>query len=231
MVAITLLPYAIMPRSDVAALGQPSLAGALAAVVGPWGRWFISIGVIVSVLGAYLSWSLIVAEVPLAAAKSKDMPSFFAKENANKVPSNAMWVSNSVISSFVISTYWSADAFNFMLDMAAVASLLPYLLVAAYGVLLARSAEAYAAVPGERRRDGIFAWIAAIYCVFMFIAAGLKFVVLLAVLLASGTILYIWARRENNAKMFTGGEWLVLLMVLAGAALGVYGLAVGIITP
>lgn len=53
MAAITLLPYALMPRADVAALGQPSLAGALAATVGPWGQWFISLGVIVSVLGAY----------------------------------------------------------------------------------------------------------------------------------------------------------------------------------
>ena len=231
MVAITLLPYALMPRAEVAALGQPSLAGALAATVGPWGQWFISAGVIVSVLGAYLAWSLIVAEVPFAAAKSKDMPSFFGRENANRVPANAMWVSNSIISAFIISTYWSADAFNFMLDMAAVASLLPYLLVAAYGILLARSVEAYADVPDDRRRDGIFAWIAAVYCVFMFMAAGLKFVVLLAVLLAPGTILYLWARREQRARMFSGREWLILAIVLLGATLGVYGLVTGIITP
>ncbi|WP_223428794.1 amino acid permease [Tateyamaria pelophila] len=120
-----MFPYSVcgfLPRSEIAGLGQPSLAGALAATVGPWGQWFIFTGVIVSVLGAYLAWSLIVAEVPFAAAKSKDMPRFFAKQNANKAPSNAMWVSNLIMSSFIISTYWSADAFNFMLDMAAVAS-------------------------------------------------------------------------------------------------------------
>lgn len=88
--------------------------------------------------------------MPFAAAKSKDMPSFVGRENANKVPANAMWVSNSIISAFIISTYWSADAFNFVLDMAAVASLLPYLLAAAYGILLARSVEAYADVPDDR---------------------------------------------------------------------------------
>ena len=69
MVAITLLPYALVPRAEVAALRQPSLAGSLEAAVGVWGTWFISIGVLISVLGAYLAWSLLVAEVPFAASK------------------------------------------------------------------------------------------------------------------------------------------------------------------
>lgn len=231
MVAITLLPYAVMPRAEVAGLAQPSMAGALSAVVGEWGRWFISIGVLVSVLGAYLAWSLILAEVLFAAAKSRDMPSFLARENANKTPSSALWVSNIAVSVFVISTFWSYDAFNFMLDMAAVASLLPYLLVAAYGVLLARSVEAYAEVPNERVRDLIFAVIATIYCVFMFVAAGLKFVILLAVLLAPGTVFYAWSRKEQGAQLFSGGrEWGIFALVLAGALIGIYALATGMIT-
>lgn len=230
MVAVTMLPFATMPRADIAALGQPSLAGALATVVGPWGQKFISLGVIISVLGAYLAWSLIVAEVPFAAAKSGDMPRFFSQENANRAPYKAMWVSNSIISAFVISTYWSADAFNFMLDMAAVASLLPYLLVAAYGVLLAKSVEAYAGAPGERKRDGIFAWVATIYCIFMFIAAGLKFVILLAVLLAPGTVLYLWARKEQNLAYFKSRELIILAVILIGAVVGIAGLATGTIT-
>lgn len=231
MVAITMLPYALMPRADVAALRQPSLAGAFEAAVGTWGTWFISLGVLISVLGAYLAWSLLVAEVPFSAAKSRDMPRFLAKENENKVPANAMWVSNSIISTFVISTYWSADAFNFMLDMATVASLLPYLLVAGYGILLTRSVEAYADTPQERRRDGVFAWLAAVYVVFMFVAAGLKYAVLVAVLYAPGTLLYLWARKEQRARYFNRWEAAILGIVLLGAAVGIYGLFTGIITP
>ena len=141
-----------------------------------------------------------------------------------------MWVSNSIISLFVISTYFSADAFNFMLNMATVASLLPYLLVAGYGIILARSAEAYADAPRERRRDSIIASIAALYVVFMFVAAGLKYVVLVAVIYAPGTILYLWARKEQNLKFFKGWELFILLVVLTAAAAGIYGLATGVIT-
>jgi arginine:ornithine antiporter/lysine permease len=227
MVAITLLPYATASRADIAGVANPSLAGALELVVGHWGAVFISIGVLISVLGAYLAWSLICAEVMFAAAKSKDMPRIFAAQNANDVPSNALWLTNGVISLFIISTYWSRDAFNIMLDMTSVAALLPYLLVAGYGVLVARQES------GENTRSGgmAFAWIAIIYTLFMFVAAGLKYVLLLAMLFAPGTILYVWARKEQQARLFAPVEVGILSLILLAAAAGAYGLATGLIQP
>lgn len=231
MVAVTLLPYAAMPQSAIAAVQQPSMASVLEAVVGHWGAVFISIGVLVSVLGAYLAWSLICAEVLFAAAKSQDMPRLFAAQNGNRVPANALWLTNIVVSLFVISTYWSRDAFNFMLDMTSVTALLPYLLVAGYGVLLARSGEGYETTPNERGRDQVFSWIAVIYTIIMFIAAGLKYVLLVAVLFVPGTILYVWARREQQAQMFTSVELIVLAVTVLAGLIGTYGLLSGTITP
>src|SRR5271165_1321018 len=231
MVAITLFPYATAPRAAIAGVPNPSLAGALELVVGHWGAVFISIGVLVSVLGAFLAWTLICAEVLFAAGKSKGMPRLFAEQNSNKVPTYALWLSNIVVSLFIISTYWSRDAFNFMLDMTSVTTLLPYLLVGGYGVLLARSGVGYEKTPDERRRDQIIAGIAVIYTIFMFVAAGLKYVLLVTVLFAPGTILYFWARREQNARMFSPVELGIFAVTLVGAAIGVYGLATGLITP
>ncbi len=231
MVAITLLPYAAMPRSAIAGVQQPSLAGVLELVVGHWGAVFISLGVLVSVLGAYLAWSLICAEVLFAAAKSKDMPRLFAAQNGNRVPANALWLTNIVVSLFVISTYWSRDAFNFMLDMASVTSLLPYLLVAGYGVIVARRGEGYETTPSERGRDQIFAWLAVFYTLVMFLAAGLKYVLLVTVLLLPGTALYFWARREQKAILFTPVELVIFGITVVAALVGVGGLATGVITP
>jgi len=231
MVAVTLLPYAVMPQSAIAAVQQPSMAAVLEAVVGHWGAVFISIGVLVSVLGAYLAWSLICAEVLFAAAKSDDMPRLFAAQNPNRVPANALWLTNIVVSLFIISTYWSRDAFNFMLDMTSVTALLPYLLVAGYGVLLARSGVGYETTPNERGRDQIFAWIAVLYTIFMFIAAGLKYVLLVAVLLVPGTILYVWARREQKLQLFTSVELIIFAVTLVAGLIGAYGLLTGMITP
>lgn len=232
MIAVTLLPYAVMPRAEVAALRQPSLASALEAVVGHWGAVFISLGVLVSVLGAYLAWSLICAEVLFAAAKSRDMPRVFAAENANRVPANALWLSNAVVSAFIVSTWWSRDAFNFMLDMTSVTALVPYLLVAGYGVLVARRGEGYGAVPGQAGRDGIIAWVAVAYTILMFVAAGLKYVILVAVLFVPGTILlYVWARREQRAELFNRTELLIFAIVLIAGLIGLWGLLTGRITP
>ena len=231
MVAVTLLPYAAMPQSAIAAVQQPSMASVLEAVAGHWGAVFISIGVLVSVLGAYLAWSLICAEVLFAAAKSEDMPRLFAAQNGNRVPANALWLTNIVVSLFIISTYWSRDAFNFMLDMTSVTALLPYLLVAGYGVLLARSGEGYEETANERGRDQIFSWIAVIYTIIMFIAAGLKYVLLVAVLFVPGTILYVWARREQKVQMFTSVELIVLAVTVIAGMIGAYGLLSGTITP
>jgi arginine:ornithine antiporter/lysine permease len=230
MVAITILPFAVMPRAEVAGIVQPSLAGALEAVVGPWGAWFIRIGVLISVLGAYLAWSLICAEVLFAAAKSKDMPKVFASTNANRVPANALWATNIVTSLFVISTYWSADAFNFMLDMTSVTTLLPYLLVAGYGIILARSGEGEGGKVGGR--DLLISYFAAAYVVLMFFAAGLKYVILVAVLYAPGTILYYWSRREQGKPMFEkNSDRAVFGVIVAAAVVGLYGLLTGTITP
>jgi arginine:ornithine antiporter / lysine permease len=231
MVAITLLPYATAPRAAIAGVTNPSLAGTLELVVGHWGAVFISIGVLVSVLGAFLAWSLICAEVLFAAGQSNDMPRLFAAQNANEVPANALWLSNIVVSLFIVSTYWSRDAFNFMLDMTSVTTLFPYLLVAGYGVLLARSGVGYETAPDDRGRDQIFAWIAVLYTLFMFGAAGLKYVLLTAVLFTPGTILYLWARREQNLRLFSSVEIAIFVVALVAAAIGVYGLATGLITP
>jgi arginine:ornithine antiporter/lysine permease len=231
MVAITLLPYAVAPRAEIAGVANPSLAGALELSVGHWGAVMISIGVLISVLGAFLAWTLICAEVLFAAAKSKDMPSLFSTQNSNRVPATALWLTNIIVSLFVISTYWSADAFNFMLNMTSVTTLLPYLLVAGYGVLLARSGAGYETTLNERGRDQIFAWIAVVYTLFMFAAAGLKYVLLVAVLYVPSTILYFWARREQNARLFTPVELMVFGVTLVAGLIGFVGLVTGVIAP
>ena len=54
---------------------------------------------------------------------------------------------------------------------------------------------------------------------------------LVTVLLAPGTMLYVWARREQNARLFTPVELGIFAVTLIAAAIGVYGLATGLITP
>ncbi|HHX0885371.1 TPA: basic amino acid/polyamine antiporter [Pseudomonas aeruginosa] len=230
MVAVTLLPYGVLARSDIVGMRQPAMAPVLESVVGPWGAMFISIGVLISVLGAYLAWSLICAEVLFTAAKSQDMPTLFVTENQNGVPTAALWLTNIIVQLFIISTYWSQDAFALMLNLTSAMSLIPYFLVAAYAVLITNRGETYEGRSAERKRDLCIASIAALYTFFMIIAGGLKFVLLSAVLYAPGTALYFWSCREQDKQVFTPLEWLIFVLAVAGCVIGIYSLATGKIT-
>jgi len=229
MVLVSMLPYAVMQRATIAGMRQPSMAAVLESVVGHWGAIFVSVGLIISVLGAYLAWSLICAEVLFAAAKTKDMPKIFATENANKVPAAALWLTNIVIQLFVISTYFSQDAFALMLSLTSAMTLIPYLFVAAYGFKVSKSGEGYATETQGRQSDLIMAGVAVFYTIFMIFAGGLKFLLLSAVLYAPGTLLYIWSRREQNQTVFQPVDWAVFGVAVLGAVVGIYALATGTI--
>jgi arginine:ornithine antiporter/lysine permease len=228
MVLVTLLPYAVLKSAAIAGARQPSMAAVLESVVGPWGSVFVSVGLLVSVLGAYLAWALICAEVMFAAGKSKDMPKAFARVNGNNVPVVAMWTTSSIIQLIVISTYWSNDAFALMLNLTSATTLIPYLFVAAYGLMIAQRGETYDVRPEERQRDRILATLAVAYTLFMIYAGGLKFILLSAVLFAPGTVLYYIARREQGKQVFARtSDWVIFILLVLGATAAVYGLATG----
>jgi arginine:ornithine antiporter / lysine permease len=229
LILVTMLSYGVMLRPDLAALSSPSMAGVMEAIVGPWGKIFISVGLLISVLGNYLSWSLLAAEVVYSAAQNRTMPSFLAHENKNKAPAAALWLTNGVIQLFLLVTWFAEYAFTMALKMTSSMTLIPYLLVAAYGLKLAWTGETYA-TGGGRKVDWTRGAIATLYAAGMLYAGGAKFILLSALLYAPGTILFIIAKREQGKKLFTPVEWLIFGVVIVAAITGLYSLATGAIS-
>ncbi|WP_323847227.1 basic amino acid/polyamine antiporter [Microbulbifer magnicolonia] len=231
MILVTLLPYGVMLRPDIADLRQPSMAGVLQAVVGTWGAVFISIGLIVSVLGAYLAWTLLCAEALFTASKYELVPRVFGRENKNGVPHIALWLTNILVQIFLILTIFAQYAFDLTLEMTSAMTLIPYLLVAAYGFRLAFTRETYLSDPVSlRNRELFFALIASLYALFMIFAGGLEYVLLGCILFAPGTLMFIFARRERGLSTFTKPELLLFAATVIGAIIGIYALATGAIT-
>ncbi|UMG93084.1 basic amino acid/polyamine antiporter [Nocardioides sp. TF02-7] len=195
---VTLSSYAVVPQPELADTRQPSMIGVFESVVGDWGEVFISAGVIVSVLGAYLAWTLMAAEVMYIPARNEDFPRFLGQENTHGTPITALVVSSLAVQSLLALTLVLTDALNFMLDLCTSLALLPYFLAAAYALKLGLTGEAYDGVSdGVRRRETIVAGVATAYTLFLFDAAGLKFVLLMTVVLAPATLLYVKARSER----------------------------------
>ncbi|MDF0606504.1 basic amino acid/polyamine antiporter [Neisseriaceae bacterium TC5R-5] len=228
LVLITMLSYGIMLKPELAALRTPSMAGVLAAIVGPWGAVFISIGLIVSILGNYLSWSLLAAEVLFSSAKSGTMPAFLAKENNNKSPIAALLVSNIVIQAFLIISPFAEYAFLLALKMTSAMTLVPYFLVAAYGAKLAWSKEGYQSIEEHSRKvDLLRSAVASIYALIMIAAGGTKFLLLSAIIYVIGTILFFIARKEQGQVIFSKSEWFIFAIVSIVAMCGLYSLILG----
>jgi len=227
MMMVTMLSYGIMLRPDLGGLRNPSMAGVLSAIVGPWGAKFISIGLIISVLGAYLSWSLLCAEVLWSAAKTNTVPRFFCTENENQAPAAALWLTSITIQGLLILTMFSQDAFTIALELTSSLTLIPYLLVAGYALKLAWTHETYEADASDRNKELTFAAIATIYAIGMMYAGGAKHMMLSALIYVPGSILYFLARREQHAEIFTPVERTIFSIIVIAAVGAVYALASG----
>ncbi|WP_114194242.1 basic amino acid/polyamine antiporter [Edaphovirga cremea] len=230
LILVTVLSYGVLLRPELAALRQPSMAGVLEYIVGPWGAVFISVGLIISVMGAYLSWTLLAAEVLFSAAQSGLIPKVFTTENRNGVPSSAVWMTNIFIQVFLLITLFTDYAFQLALELTSSLVLIPYLLVAAYGVKLAKTGEGYAPTEvSAQKKEWVIAVIAMLYAVLMVYAGGLKYILLSAVIYGPGTLLFIMAKREQNQAVFTPVERGFFIIALAAAAIAIYCLYSGVI--
>jgi len=220
--SVTLVSYGVLPQHDLAKAAQPSMGVVLESVVGEWGETFINIGVIISVLGAYLAWTLLNAEVMYMPARTDVMPRVLARESANGTPIAALVTTNLSVQAFLLLVLVVDDALDFMLKLDTALTLVPYLLAAAYAAKLALTRETYAADEDpERRRQLLVATLAIVYSVYLLYAAGPEYLLLGCLIYAPGTVLYVIARREHRARVFRPAEAVacVILCLLALLAL------------
>ncbi|MHC6227144.1 arginine-ornithine antiporter [Pseudomonas sp. X10] len=230
LVLVNVLSLGVMTQPELAGLQNPSMAAVLEHVVGHWGAVLISVGLIISLLGALLSWVLLCAEIMFAAAKDHTMPEFLRRENANHVPANALWLTNAMVQVFLVITLFSNSTYLSLIYLATSMILVPYLWSAAYAVLLAVRSETYEQALAERRKDLIIGGIALIYAIWLLYAGGVKYLLLSALLYAPGAILFAKAKREVGQPIFTHVEKLIFAAVVAGALLAAYGLYDGFLT-
>lgn len=227
---VTLVSYGAFPQSHIANTRQPSMVGLFEETVGPWGEWFISAGVIVSVLGAYLAWTLMAAEVAFVPARSNDMPRFLGRENASGTPIAALIATTIGVQALLALTLFVDDSLNFMLDLTTSLALVPYLLAAAYALKLTLSGETYEEDSSERVKHGVFAGVATAYAIFLFVAAGLEFLLLSCLLYAPAVLLYVIARFERRLRIFTVSEGALCAIIFMGAVVALFALVTGWIT-
>ena len=232
--SVSLLSLGVMSQPELALLKNPSMAAVLEKAVGHWGALVIYIGLMVSVGGGFLAWTLLAAESLFTPAKGGVMPTALTKLNSKGVPANALWLTNGMVQLFLILTLLSKATYLALISLSTAMILLPYLFSAVYGVKVAWSHDnrAQAAIKKIAINNFIlpFAVLAAAYCLWLLYAAGVKYLLLSALLYAPGAAFYFWAKRQRHEHAFTSAEGFVLAVLIALAAIAAYLLATQKIT-
>jgi arginine:ornithine antiporter/lysine permease len=228
---VTLLASGVLSQSELAGLKVPSMAGVFESLVGPWGAALINIGLIVSVGGAFLCWTLLCAEIPYTCGRDGTFPKWFAIENENGSPANSLWVTNLLIQLFLAVSYFSHSAYQFFYFIASVAILPPYVLSGAYAVKLAVTGNGYDIGETGRGRDMLVGALATIFGLWLVYAAGLNYLLMCAILFAPGILVYVKARRERGAKVFSSIEAIIAALIVGLALLAGWLMWTGKISP
>lgn len=228
-VLVSLLATGLLSQPELAGLKVPSMAGVLESLVGPWGAALISIGLVISVGGAFLSWTLLCAEIPYTCGRDGTFPKWFAAENANGSPVNSLWATNLLIQLFLGLSFLSQSAYQFFYFIASVAILPPYVLSGAYALKIALTGEGYGSEP--RTRDIAVGALATAYGLWLVYAAGLQYLLMCAVLFAPGILVYLRARRERGERAFSGADTVIAAAIVLLALLAAWLMWTGAISP
>ena len=224
LVCVSVLSLGVVPQEQLAAMKNPSMAGVMAAAVGPWGGALMNLGLIVSVGGALLAWTMLAAEMLYLAGRgdSHTAPAVFGRLNAAEAPASSLWLTNSLVAVLLVINCINNAGYNLLIQLASSLCLIPYFLCAAFGLKTATR-------PGTQA--GAFlvtSAVATLYGAWLIYAGGLSFLLMSMILYAPGIAFFVYARRERGLPAFvTGVEKGFAGLIVTLALVALYMIASG----
>jgi arginine:ornithine antiporter / lysine permease len=201
-IGITLLTMGALPVEELKASQKP-LVDALQQIMGSGGN-IMALLALISLFGSTVGWIVVSSEVPYQAAKDQLFPAFFAKTNRNGSPINSLTLTNIMTQIFLFSTISGtiSEAYNFVIVVATLAYLIPYLVSALYQLKLIITGETYDIIKGSRIKDGFVTVLALVYSIWVIKTgtADMKTFLLGIGLFVVGLILYPVVMRKSTQE-------------------------------
>ncbi|MHA8109999.1 arginine-ornithine antiporter [Lactobacillaceae bacterium Melli_B4] len=222
---ITLLSFGVMKQSGLAHLGQPAMASLLQKVVGKWGAMVVNLGLIISVTGAWLSFTMFAGQLPYEASKVGSFPKFFIKENKNGAPVSSLIVTNLIVQAFMFTFLFTDRAYNLFYSISSAAILIPYAFSAFYQLKYSFQFDQSQA----RNRNIMIGIVASIYTCWLLYAAGPHFILLTAILFMAGIPVFYYLQKHDNRQqiVFKWYEKVIALIILITGIYALLGLFLG----
>ncbi len=210
-VLASVLPYGYLSQNELAKINQPAMLYIFQDMVGKWGGAFIGIGLIIAILGSWLSWTMLPADTTMLMAEEKMLPSSFGKKNKNGAPTFSLVLTAGLIQVFLIILLFSEEAYNFALSLCTAAIVVCYIFVGLYQIKFSL-----------QNKDTKQLWIGIFAAAFQIIAialAGLHYLMLVCIGYLPGIYFYYRAKKEYglDGGKLTKSEimWSIIIVMLA----------------
>lgn len=205
--AVSLLSFGLLSRAQLAGLNDPSIAYILRDTCGDWAYWFVIGAVIVSLLGGWVAWTLVVAQVPYEAAVAGILPRKFTRLNRHGMPAFGLFASSVVMELFLLMVVMADDVYLAALHITGLMIIPCYLFT---GLFMIKKAETL--------KIRAIAIVTTLFCLWMAYAGGLTEMLMTSVFYMLGIGFYIGARRGKNPQqpLFSRGEkWGLAMLAVA----------------
>jgi arginine:ornithine antiporter/lysine permease len=223
---VTFIAMSSVPAGELASSETPLALVLERTMVGAAGGLVIRLGIMVSVLGASISWILLSVETLYAAARDGVLPRVFQKTNRKGTPVNALLMTQCFTQLFLLSilspqlneTYLAA------ITIATTLVLIPYLLSSLYAVKTALTLRRQ-----ESPHHMVIALLGTLYSLYVIYAVGIRYLILSVLFYGIGSLLFLRAKREQK-KQPKPWEWAVIILLLGTSAMLAVLLLTGRIT-
>lgn len=219
-VMISIIPYGTLTRAQLASASQPALGNDLELIVGHWGAMIINVGLIISTVISWLSWTMLPAETTMLIAKDKVMPSLWGRLNEKNAPTASLYITAILQTIFLFSLLFTSEAYNFAYSLASAAILFSYLFVGLYQMKYSHKHQEWG-----QFTIGLLSALFMLACMFL---SGWQQMLLVSISFIPGFIIYYQAVREDHREL-GGQEKAVMGLILILSVVAIYLVANGTI--
>ncbi len=193
----TVVVMGVVPRETLSMSAAPfsDAAGMM------WGRWaagIVSAAVIISTLGSLNGWTLLMGQVPMAAARDGLFPAAFAHLSTRGVPALGIIASATVTTLLVLAQSSGASGlvgfYQLVVNLSTMAAVIPYAFCALAGGLVAARAAAGTPIPGISPIE----LVAFAFSIFTLYGCGPQPVLFGLLLLLLGIPVYVWQQCRRS---------------------------------
>lgn len=191
----TTVALGVVPRDQLVASTAP-FADAARMMWGDWAAVVVSIAVVVSTIGALNGWTLLMGQVPMAAADDRLFPAIFGRRSSRGVPAFAIVISAALATALVLVQASGGSGFAhiyaLIIGLATLTAVVPYVFCALARVLIAARRGGVRSV-----RVSAIEMVAFLFAMFVIYGCGADAALYGLLLLLLGIPVYVWQRRQQ----------------------------------